>query len=109
MSDPTTQPGPDASVDEIEADIERTRNELGETVDALAAKLDVKGRASDKVQDVKAQAAQAAQSARQQAVNSAAAAKNAATDSTGRPKPELGMAIVGLAVLVGLVVWWRRR
>ncbi len=36
---------------EIRADIEQTREELGETVEALAAKTDVKARAQDKVHE----------------------------------------------------------
>src|SRR5215210_3721979 len=38
---------------EIQQEIEQTREELGETVAALAEKTDVKARAKDKVQDVK--------------------------------------------------------
>ena len=39
--------------EEIERDIEQTREELGETVAALAEKTDVKARAQDKVEEVK--------------------------------------------------------
>lgn len=38
---------------EIEQDIERTREDLGDTVAALAEKTDVKARAKDKVEEVK--------------------------------------------------------
>jgi Protein of unknown function (DUF3618) len=38
---------------ELRADIERTRQELGDTVAALAEKTDVKARARDKVAEVK--------------------------------------------------------
>jgi hypothetical protein len=51
------------SGDEVAAlreDIARTRAELGETVEALAAKADVKARAQEKVDETKARAAQAA-------------------------------------------------
>jgi len=41
--------------DEIRADIEQTRAEVGDTVEALAAKTDVKGRAQERVNEVKAQ------------------------------------------------------
>jgi uncharacterized protein DUF3618 len=40
---PTTQPTPE----ELRREIERTRRELGETVDALSHKADVKQRVSD--------------------------------------------------------------
>jgi ElaB/YqjD/DUF883 family membrane-anchored ribosome-binding protein len=39
--------------DEIRRDIEGTREELGDTAAALAAKTDVKARAEEKVEDVK--------------------------------------------------------
>jgi hypothetical protein len=42
--------------DEIRADIDRTREGLGDTVEALAAKTDVKGQAKAKVADVKSNA-----------------------------------------------------
>jgi ElaB/YqjD/DUF883 family membrane-anchored ribosome-binding protein len=43
--------------EELRDDIERTRDQLGETVEALVAKTDVKARAQHKVADVKAGAA----------------------------------------------------
>lgn len=42
--------------DQIEADIEATRAELAETVDALSAKFDVKSQAQDRVAEVKGRA-----------------------------------------------------
>lgn len=50
-TDPTNtpEPGPDAGIDEIQADIEHTRAELGETIEMLSAKADVTGRAKQKV------------------------------------------------------------
>lgn len=42
---------PDAGVQDIQSDIERTRQELGETVNALAAKTDVAGRVKGKFSD----------------------------------------------------------
>ena len=41
--------------EEIRSEIEETREQLGETVEALAAKADVKGQAKAKVEDVKEQ------------------------------------------------------
>jgi hypothetical protein len=40
----------DADIDEIQADIERTREDLADTVDALSAKLDVKAHAREVMQ-----------------------------------------------------------
>jgi chromosome segregation ATPase len=44
------------SADDLRQEIELTRQRLGETVDELAAKADVKARARDKAIQVKAQA-----------------------------------------------------
>lgn len=62
------EPGPDAGVDDIQADIERTRKELGETVGALSDKLDVKERTKQKA-----------------AVNERARHRQRAHRRTGRP------------------------
>ncbi len=42
---PEPEPGSAADIGDIRADIERTRGELGDTVEALSAKLDVADRA----------------------------------------------------------------
>jgi len=42
------------SPEEIQADIERTRQEVGDTVEALAHKTDVKARVQDRVEEIKA-------------------------------------------------------
>lgn len=45
---------PDVGENELRDDIERTRKELGETVEALAHKLDVPGRVKDKAHETTA-------------------------------------------------------
>ncbi len=56
---PTVEaPRPDA--DQIVDDIERTREQLGDTVDALAAKLDVKAQLKDTTEHAKATVRQSA-------------------------------------------------
>jgi ElaB/YqjD/DUF883 family membrane-anchored ribosome-binding protein len=57
----------DAKVAALRSDIERTRNELGETVEQLAQKADVKARAKDKVDETKARAVGAAGEAKDKA------------------------------------------
>lgn len=42
--------------EQIRADIDKTRKELGDTVESLAEKTDVKAQAKAKVEDVKEQA-----------------------------------------------------
>lgn len=72
---------------QLEAEIEAQRDRLADTVDRLTHKLDVKTQAKERVADV----------------------KDRATTDTGKPRPELVAAAVGIVVMAGLLVWWRRR
>lgn len=96
---------------QIEADLEQTRHELGETVDALSAKLDVKSRAKDQLADTKQRAAEQALIARGRASQALAQGKEAATDQDGSLKPAVptagGIALLVLGAVVVLVI--RRR
>ena len=51
------------SPEEIRADIDETRRELGDTVEALAEKTDVKARAHERFEEVKAKTPDSAQEA----------------------------------------------
>lgn len=78
-----SESGTDLSTDELEANIERTREELGQTVDALSQKLDVKAQARLRVEKVK-----------------------------GRPKAVAvagGGLVVALGTIGAVVMWGRRR
>ena len=72
---------------ELEADIARQRDALAETVDQLTHKLDVKTQAKER----------------------AAKVADRATTDDGKPRPELVAAAVSAVLLVGLLLWWRRR
>jgi succinyl-CoA synthetase beta subunit len=82
---------------EIQQEIERTRERLGETVEELAAKADVKARARDKVAGVKAKtkgkAAELSRRARQSQV-------------VQRRWP---LAVAAGVLIAGSVAVWRRR
>ena len=67
--------------EEIRAAIDETREELGDTVEALAAKTDVKAQAKSKVDDVKAQAQAKADEAKAKAKELGDKAKAAAPES----------------------------
>ena len=69
----TSAPDAGASISELEADIEQTRHELGDTVEALAAKLDVKANLKSSTDQVKANLKG---SAEQTATNAVAAVSN---------------------------------
>ena len=79
---PTTSNDPDV----IREEIERTRDELAGTVDALQAKLDVKSQAKARVARVKDQA----------------------TTDSGKPRPEVVAGVVGAALLVVGLIRWRK-
>lgn len=87
------EPGPDAGVADLEADIETTRKELGETVQALSNKLDVKQRAREKVVEIKEQAVHRVE--------------NGSHDE--RVHRAVIAAAVAAVAVVGLILWRRRR
>ena len=51
--EPAASEGDNRTPEEIRADIEHTRAEVGDTVEALAAKTDVKAQAKAKVEEIK--------------------------------------------------------
>ena len=112
---PSAEPGPDAGIDDIQADIEHTRKELGETIGALSAKADVTGRVQHKVADTKDRITQKASETKGVVVEKAHAAQSAArdavTDDSGSVKPGVPIAalIAAAAILVVSLVLWRRR
>jgi ElaB/YqjD/DUF883 family membrane-anchored ribosome-binding protein len=102
------EPGPDADIDAIEADAEQTRRELGETVEALADKLDVKGRAQDKAAETKEQIIEKANEAKDQVAARAEALKHTVADNPQRTVPVAAVVLIA-ALAAGIVVWRRRR
>jgi hypothetical protein len=90
------EPGPDAGIGDIQADIEHTREELGETVEALQAKLDVKERTKEKVADTK-----------HRVVDKADTLRHTATDNPKRTVPVIAIVLIG-ALTLGVVIWRRR-
>ena len=80
----TTEP---RTPEELEAEIAVQREQLAETVDELAAKLDVKAQAQQKV----------------------TALKDSATTDTGRPRPEVLAAAGSLVAMALVLLLWRHR
>jgi xanthine dehydrogenase iron-sulfur cluster and FAD-binding subunit A len=70
----------------IRADLEQTRENLAQTVDALHAKLDVKAQAKARVAEV----------------------KDRATTNSGRPRLEIVAGGVAVVLLVAGLIRWRR-
>lgn len=73
--------------EQIEAEITAQRAQLADTVDQLAAKLDVKSRARAKVADV----------------------KHRATTDDGSPRTEVLAAAGSLVAMALVLAWWRHR
>jgi hypothetical protein len=84
--------------EEIQADIERQRASLADTVDQLGHKLDVKSQAKSKVADIKTQT---------QA--KVAEVRELSTTDDGKPRPEVLGVAAAVVVGVGLIIWLRRR
>jgi ElaB/YqjD/DUF883 family membrane-anchored ribosome-binding protein len=107
--------------DAIRRDIEQTREQLSETVDALAARLDVRSRANDKVREIRETAAQRARDAREQASSSAHRTRAQAVGSVNdartwaqhtwdeRPQAVVATASAVVAALMVALVARRRR
>jgi hypothetical protein len=73
--------------EEIQAEIERQREQLAQTVDELGHKLDVKAQTREKVAEV----------------------KDRATTAEGKPRPQVLGAAAAVVVGASLLVWLRRR
>ena len=103
------EPGPDADIDDIQSDIAATRKELGETVEALSAKMDVKQRTKDKAAETKEAIVDKAAVTKEAVVDKAHTIQHATIDD-GRAKvtvPVAAVAVVGVGALAWLL--WRRR
>jgi MYXO-CTERM domain-containing protein len=102
-----------ADIEHLQTQIEQTREELAETVDALGAKLDVKTRAKDKLSSTTEQARAGVEVGRDHVVQMTSKAMDAATDDKGRPTPPVivaaSSAALAAALVVGIVLWRRRR
>jgi ElaB/YqjD/DUF883 family membrane-anchored ribosome-binding protein len=115
-----TTPPPADDPDAIRTDIEETREELGDNVQKLVGRANVKARAKDKVTEVKDHAAQlvkqqatqvkehAKETTKVAAVRAKGTAQQTATKVRRRPAPYAGMGAV-LAAAGGTVVLVRRR
>jgi ElaB/YqjD/DUF883 family membrane-anchored ribosome-binding protein len=110
---PRTGPGqskPPTDVDELRADIAHTRAELGETVQALAAKVDVKARLQETADEAKARLQTAAEEARVAAVEAPERAQElvSRTGRAVRRNPVPLVVVAGSAALIVLFLRWRR-
>ena len=104
---------PDRDPDQIRSEIEDTREQLGETVEALAGKADVKGQAKAKVEDTKDRLRTRAEDARTKLGDASpegakGAASSAADSARERPLPFAAGGAFVAGLVVGLLIGRRR-
>lgn len=100
----------DENVTQLREGIEQTRRELGDTVDALVAKTDVKGRAQEKARQAKATAQERLQTVRGRAEEIGVQARETVTAPENAPKVKGGAATAAGLAAAGVAVWaWRKR
>ncbi len=88
--------------DELRRDIEQTRAELGETIEALAAKADVKARAHEAVEEAR----ERVQSAAHNAMDTVAyqVGRQRARISRVDPRVRAGLVVVAVGLVTLLIV-----
>jgi hypothetical protein len=89
-----TTPEPTTAA-ELQQEIEQTRERLGETVEELAAKADVKARVQGKAIEAKARVAEVSDRVRR--------------SQTGQPRWPLGMTAAGILIVAAAMIWRGRR
>jgi cobalamin biosynthesis Mg chelatase CobN len=132
VSEKNGSSGAKPDVEALRAEIKQTRADLGETVQALAAKADVKARAKEQVeqtkQKVKAQAAEATEKVREAAAAASGRVRHAGanarvavaeagdqalgvSEQTRRNPIPVAVVLAGVVAVVGviLIVRGRRR
>jgi ElaB/YqjD/DUF883 family membrane-anchored ribosome-binding protein len=93
------------SPEEIRADIDRTRLELGDTVEALGKKTDVKGQAQERIEGAKSQARQKVDSIKQRATNATpSSAREAASTATAKAKSNPVPVAMAAGVFFGFLI-----
>jgi len=115
MDEATRTSGPEVegqqeqrSPEEIRSDIKEAREDLGDTVEALAAKTDVKGQAKAKVESVKEKFSGAKDGAAERTPTSVGDGFASAKDTaTSNPVPTAAIAAFVGGLLVGIVIAWR--
>ena len=99
------------SPDEIRADIEQTREEVGDTVEALAAKSDVKAQARGKVDEIKGNVRAKADQAKAKAqASTPESAQQGGEQVVTKVRENPAPFVLGAAVLVAFLIGrWTRR
>jgi succinyl-CoA synthetase beta subunit len=103
-----TRNTPEDSVQKLTDEIGRAREELGETVEALVAKADVKARARDMAAEVTGRTAQAGATAWHATPEPVRQAARRAMDTARKRRVNLAVA-AGILIAGWLILRWRHR
>jgi Protein of unknown function (DUF3618) len=101
-----TQPVPTEPA-ELERDIEQTRERLGETVEALAAKTDVKARAKEKASEISSQMRAKGAAVSGRVKNTGAVTARQATTAVRSNAVPVAAAAAAVAAVLFAIGWWR--
>jgi hypothetical protein len=105
-----TASGQPGDAQQLREEIERTREHLGETVEQLAAKADVKGRAQARAAELAGQVTRQARSAVAQGREQAAQARKQGAGAARKYRAPLSAAAgVGMLAVVAFIAWQRSR
>jgi ElaB/YqjD/DUF883 family membrane-anchored ribosome-binding protein len=93
------------SAEEIRADIEQTREQVGDTVEALAAKTDVKAQAKQKVDEIKGNVRERGENLKSRAQSTTPeSAQQSAGQVVARVRENPAPAAIGGAILLGFLL-----
>jgi hypothetical protein len=123
MTEPRTpapeDTSPPSDPDALREEIEETRAELGNTVEALAHKLDVKAQAKEAVSDAKTQAKEAVFDAKDKAATRLSSVQSStvaraeqlrdSATNTYRSQPRVAWGVVAAVVVVVVGIAWAAR
>jgi ABC-type enterochelin transport system substrate-binding protein len=98
-----------SDLDEIEADIERTREQLGETVEALSRKFDMKARATQSVGHTKQRVKEQAIAAKQRGNHVVGQVTQTTRGRIGAVKPAVRLGIVAAVAALAVALVLRRQ
>jgi ElaB/YqjD/DUF883 family membrane-anchored ribosome-binding protein len=113
QTEPTGEPDQPRDPEALRGDIERTRAELGDTVEALSHKADVKTQVAEKVEERKADLRGRQESIRARATEVRGRVSDATPDPAKRAASQVAhtaeqrpFPAIGLAIAVGLLLGW---
>jgi hypothetical protein len=107
--DSADEPDGEAGIADLERDLERTREQLGETIDAISAKLDVKAQMKGTASRARANVADSTSHAKKVVVGKVGEVAGSDTVTHLRARPWPALALAAVFVVAGVTAWKRGR